>query len=385
MCILLGLLFISGIFQLLAYKPEPGLAYFSVQQMYAGSFSGWMRNIHYWSGNLLVIVASMHLCRVYLTGAISGARTGNWYIGLLLFTLVLAANFSGYLLPWDQLAYWAATIFLNMIAYIPFAGEYIVRTIQGGGDIGAPTLALFHTVHTGILPVITIILIVLHFWQIRKNNGLIKRATAQDRAMIPVAPHLLSREIGLGAFVAAAVVLFAALVDAPLAEIANPGTTPNPAKAAWFFLGFQEMLMHLHPMAAIFVLPILILALMVSLPLVKTAQLQEGLWFGGNSGMKTFIWACLCSVIITFAVIFADELVLKSDSAPADLVTRGLIPVGVIAGFYLIAGIILRKVLKLSGAQTVLAGVGFTITAIICLTFSGIWLRGEGMRLILLG
>lgn len=130
---LLGVLFFTGLLQLMMYSPGVDSAYRSVQQMYTHiPLGGWVRNIHFWAGNLLVIVACLHLLRVLLTGAIGAGRQLTWVIGLFLLLLVLLANFSGYLLPWDQLAYWAVTIFTGMLSYFPFVGSWLMQLLRGG-------------------------------------------------------------------------------------------------------------------------------------------------------------------------------------------------------------------------------------------------------------
>lgn len=384
---LLLLLFISGILQLLSYTPDTAAAYDSVKAMYKdGSFSGWIRNIHYWSGNLLVIVAVLHCCRVFLTGAIAYKRGKNWCIGLLLLGLVLFANFSGYLLPWDQLAFWAVTIFTGMLGYFPIIGEGIVQLLRGGSEIGQPTLSLFYNLHTGVLPFFFVVLLFYHFWLVRKAGGLIQKKRPQDTpaVLVPTLPNLLAREAAVGLTLTASLLLFSALVDAPLDEAANPAMSPNPAKAAWFFLGFQEMLMHLHPTYAIFVLPLFIIAALLIIPFWQGAITTPGYWFGGERGGKIATWACLTSIIATFAIVFIDENLRKAGIEPtaADVLSRGVVPVASFLGFYCSAYFVMTRLLRISSAQTIMAGFVFSFSAIISLTVIGIWLRGPGMKLL---
>jgi quinol-cytochrome oxidoreductase complex cytochrome b subunit len=383
---LIFLLFLTGIFQLLAYIPDAKEAYSSVQGMYEpGTFSGWTRNIHYWSGNLLVIVAFLHCCRVFLTGAISDSRRRNWFVGLILLGLVFFANFSGYLLPWDQLAFWAVTIFTSMIGYIPFIGEAAVELLRGGSEIGPSTLSNFYSIHTGILPFCLAIIIIYHFWLVRKAGGLVQQGNLKSThsASVPVIPNLIVRETAVGFTLVATIMLFAALVDAPLDEAANPGMSPNPAKAAWFFLGLQELLMHLHPTFAICVLPLLVLICLVFLPYWRNGILPEGQWFGGRRGVKLAFWTCLCSVAITFGAIILDEKVKNaSESVATDGITRGVLPIVGLVLLYCTGYLIFTRRFKFTQAETVMAGFVFSITTMICLTIIGIWFRGPGMQLI---
>jgi len=384
---LLLLLFITGILQILSYNSDASDAYISVTQMYEnGSFGGWTRNIHYWSGNLLVIVALLHCCRVFLTGAATGKRGLNWLVGLVLLGLVLFANFTGYLLPWDQLAFWAVTIFTGMLEYIPLIGENIVHLLRGGDEISPVTLTIFYAIHTGILPFCFVIFVFYHFWLIRKSGGLVRRHenSGTKPLFVTSAPNLVVREAAVGFILIASILLFAALVDAPLDEIANPSMSPNPAKAAWFFLGFQELLMHFHPAYAILVLPAILFVCMVLLPFWQSAALPQGYWFGGGSGKKLALWSCLAGAVITFGAVLFDESIKTAGGTTAtDSVTRGLLPLGILLLFFAVCYVLLTAKLKFTKAQAVMAGFLFSLTSLSCLTIVAVWLRGAGMKLIL--
>jgi quinol-cytochrome oxidoreductase complex cytochrome b subunit len=385
---LLLLLFITGVLQILSYDSDATGAYNSINIMYENaSLSGWTRNIHYWSGNLLVIIALLHCCRVFLTGAIAGGRRNmNWFIGLLLLGLVLFSNFTGYLLPWDQLAFWAVTIFTSMLGYIPIIGESVVHLLRGGPEIGPTTLANFYAIHTGILPFCFVVVVFYHFWLVRKSGGLVRREGGQKTApqFVSAVPDLIVREAAVGFILIALVLLFAAVVDAPLAEMANPAMSPNPAKAAWYFLGFQELLMHLHPIYAILVLPSLLFLCILLLPFWREASLPPGLWFGGRRGRRLALWSCLTGSVTTFAAVLFDEAVKTAGTATAtDSITRGLLPTIVIFIIYASGYFILTAALRFTKAQTVMAGFIVTLTSVCCLTFIAIWLRGPGMKLML--
>jgi len=143
--VLFSLLVATGMLLIFVYEPSPDAAYRSILRLRDDVFFGKLvRNIHYWSANLLVVVALLHLLRVYLTGAYHGARRFNWVLGLALLFCVLASNFTGYLLPWNQLSYWAITIVTGMIGYVPFVGETLQNAVRGGREIGASTLVDFY-------------------------------------------------------------------------------------------------------------------------------------------------------------------------------------------------------------------------------------------------
>ena len=176
---LVCLLIVTGIIQLLTYEPSVRGAYASVHEMYRqGGFGGWIRNIHHWSANLLVIVVVLHLLRVYFTGAIGPGRRLNWIIGLIILMLVLSANFSGYLLPWDQLAFWAVTICTSMMTYFPGIGLWLMELFRGGPDVGPNTLANFYGLHIACIPGALLLLLCWHFWLVRKSGGLVQVSKA---------------------------------------------------------------------------------------------------------------------------------------------------------------------------------------------------------------
>lgn len=375
----------SGLLQLLQYSPNPDGAYLSIERMYApGVLGGFIRNIHYWAGNLLVIVTVLHFLRVLFTGALAGKRRLNWIIGIFIFVLVLFANFTGYLLPWDQLAYWAVTIFTNMMESIPVVGDWLSHTLRGGREVGPATLSNFFALHIGVLPSLLVLLLVCHFWLIRKAGGLV---VAKDRSLdkVPVNPNLLIKEIATGLIVLAVLAIFSALIDAPLSGPANPGESPNPAKAAWYFMGLQEMLLHLHPSFAIFIVPFLMLGGLLVIPFFKEAVLPEGIWFGGNKGARMAALVGLIGIILTIAAVCADDILLRSQSLAGTrnlFIFRGVLPV-----FTVFLGMVglytgLKKLAGYTRAECLMAVVIAHLAIISGLSIIGIWFRGAGMKLV---
>ena len=262
--ILLQLL--SGLLLNFAYQPAPVQAYLSVQQINNELFLGKLiRNLHHWTGHFLVLVVCLHLLRVFFSGAYFSPRRMSWYSGLFLLFLVLLANFTGYLLPWDQLAFWAVTIATSMLAYIPLAGETLQGLILGGGEVSGATLGIFHSFHTTLLPFAFLLGMAYHFWRIRKGGG-VKIDTAEKGEMLPLVPELLVRELAFAAAVSCFLLLFAMCFDAPLAAMANPGLTPEMVKAPWYFLWLQELLLHMPPVLALCVLPLAFALFLLLLP-----------------------------------------------------------------------------------------------------------------------
>lgn len=383
--ILLCVMFVSGLLQLLSYVPQPDSAYSSIEQLYnVGEVGGFVRNVHFWGGNLLVIITFMHLLRVFFTGALDQKRRINWLVGLCLFILLLFANFTGYLLPWDQLAYWAVTIFTNMLSYVPLVGESLALTFRGGNEVGASTLHIFFAMHVGLIPLSILSLLILHFWQVRKAGGLIRRTEGREERVL-VVPHLLVREIATACVVLAILFTFAAIVDAPLAEPANPGLSPNPAKAAWYFMGLQELLLHLHPTVAICLIPTLMLVALGAIPFIKGSVLPGGFWFGGPRGRRLAVVVFLLAGCMTFVVIALDEQLLHGAETlqAADLwLNRGVLPLGFLFLLQVSLYLGLKRRIKYSRAEAVMAIFVTNIAIIIAMTVIGIWFRGGGMILV---
>ncbi len=388
---LVFLLFATGILQLLTYEPSIDGAYESVRAMYSQvPFGGWIRNIHHWSANLLVIVVSLHLLRVFLTGAIGPGRRLNWIIGLVLFDLVLFANFSGYLLPWDQLAYWAVTICTSMMAYLPGIGPWLSEIFRGGTVVGQSTLANFYGLHIAGIPGAFVLLMVWHFWLVRRSGGLVRLQRDEGPAeRVPTVPNLIVREAAVGLSLIAVVLIVSIFWNAPLQELANPGMSPNPAKAPWYFLGFQELLLHMHPVFAICVVPVIISGLLLFLPFWPGAVLPGGEWFGGGKRGKILaIWTYVAGSLFTVLLVILDEKLLRSvgsKTGTADVFTRGYFPLicftaGSVAGYLLLV-----RQYRFSRGEAVMAGMVLGWAVLVALTVIGIWFRGPGMQLIWFG
>lgn len=385
--VLVGLLFLTGILQLLVYQPSTDKAYTSILTLTREvPFGQWVRNIHYWSANLLVVIAVLHLLRVVLTGAFGPGRRLNWVIGLFLLLLLLSSNFTGYLLPWDQLAYWAVTICTSMLGYIPLCGLWLQELFRGGAEIGPATLANFFVLHVAFIPGTLFVLLLWHFWLVRRAGGLVQTGQEQAASVerVPTVPNLIVREAAVGLALVAFIMVLAIVWNAPLLEQANPGMSPNPAKAPWYFLGFQELLLHLHPVFAVFVWPLLGACALLCVPFGCETALPTGVWFGSERGRKLTAWTAVFGSLVTLTILLLDNLLLHSGEAVvvSTLFTRGFLPTALLivlfTGFYFL----LVKKLKYTRAEAVMAGIILVLTALIVCTVIGVWFRGPEMTLV---
>jgi quinol-cytochrome oxidoreductase complex cytochrome b subunit len=388
--VLFLLLAATGILLMFVYEPSPEGAYGSIQMLQNRVMFGQMvRNIHHWSANFLILVAFLHLLRVYFTGGYHGPRQFNWVIGLALLFCVVVANFTGYLHPWDQLSYWAITICVGMIGYVPFAGEWLQNTIRGGSEIGQATLINFYTLHTTVIPVAFILLMAWHFWRVRKARGVVvPRSAGEERDVRPETilslPNLLVREVAVALLLVAFVMVFSLGFDAPLGEAANPGMSPNPAKAPWYFLGIQELLLHFHPLFAVVVIPVLGAVAIILLPYLRYHEDTEGVWFMSRRGRRLSVIAALTAIVVTPLLVLLDEYWLDLPGWLPALppgVSNGLLPTALIlvalAAFH--AGLARR--LSASRDEAIQAAFVLLTVAFVVLTMTGVWFRGPGMAL----
>ena len=162
---------ITGTLLAFYYKPTPEEAYASIQVIENQvQFGAAIRAIHHWAANGMIIMVVAHLLRVFITGAFKPPRELNWITGVLLFVITLGFGFTGYLLPWDQRAFWATTVGTEIGGGIPWIGDLILIFLRGAWNVTAITLSRFYAVHILVLPVVIIVLMGLHFIMIRKQG-----------------------------------------------------------------------------------------------------------------------------------------------------------------------------------------------------------------------
>ena len=326
----------TGIALMCYYRPYPPQAYQDMKDLQFVVFMGpFLRNMHRWAAHGMVICVFLHMCRVFYTGSYKKPRQFNWVIGVLLLLLTLGLSFTGYLLPWDQLAYWAITVGTNIGSYAPLVGGQVRELLLGGHTVGEAALLRFYVLHVAVLPSLMILLTIVHFWRVRKDGGLSRPiwklnsekdrdtghhrragrscASASGRASKDKTYGLMEVVTGKPifetvtaeeeedtvfsypyAFFREAVVLMATVttimamslfLNAPLEELANPAKTPNPAKAPWYFLGLQEMVSHSALLGGV-VAPALMVLALLAIPYLDrnpSRRPAERKWSSGSS------------------------------------------------------------------------------------------------------
>jgi len=351
---------VTGVLLMFYYKPTPELAYQSIKDIHFVVPTGRLiRNIHRWAANVMVVAVILHMARAFYTSAYRRPREYNWLIGILLLVVTLGLSFTGYLLPWDQLAYWAITIGAN-IAQSPrevtdalgittyFDPGGLQRLLLLGSDIVGPeALIRFYLLHVMILPLGLAALVAVHFWRIRKDGGMVRPADVDARLAqepapdtypvfteapartyqlaaivrgkteavnrgpentVPSMPHLFYAELGVLMLTLLVCVALSLVSDAPLKELANPNVPENPAKAPWYFLGLQEMVSFSAFMGGMGI-PVIVLLGLALIPYLDRESDGTGEWFGGPGGWllvrrSAFIGLAAPILIETFAIRF---------------------------------------------------------------------------------
>ena len=289
---------VTGVLLMFYYVPDSRRAYDDMKDLeFVVPFGLFLRNLHRWAAHAMVIAVWLHMLRVFLTGSYKKPRQFNWVMGVVLLVSTLLLSFSGYLLPWDQIAFWAITVGTNMATATPVLGaegpfslvsyENDLRfLILGGSSVGQSALLRFYVLHCLALPLFAAVLMGVHFWRVRKDRFSIpvhslreeKEAASGEVEKADVWPHLVSREFLAMLVTLAILVAWSLVVDAPLEELANPNNTPNPAKAPWYFLGLQEMLVYFDPWIAGVVLPGMIIVGLAMIPYLDPNPHGVGLY-----------------------------------------------------------------------------------------------------------
>lgn len=327
-------LVVTGILLAFYYVPSTKLAYRSIKDIdTVVSYGRILRNMHRWAAHGMVIAVVLHLCRVFYTNAYSKPREFNWVVGVGLFLLTLGLSFTGYLLPWDQLAFWAITVGTNMASYAPLVGEKSRYFLLGGNVVGQGALIRFYVLHCFVLPAGIIAGLAIHFWRIRKDGGIsgpdpelegasesvsafpertyglmeIAEGTEFTAERVPentafTWTHLIPKEVLATAIVLIGLNVLSVFYNAPLEELANPTITPNPAKAPWYFLGLQE-LVHYSAFLGGVLLPALLVVALVILPYVDTQGKGVGVWFSPHRRKQVAIFTTLALAMFVLIMI----------------------------------------------------------------------------------
>ena len=197
--VLFLVLWVSGLYLMFFYRPVVPDAYFSMHSLSTSvAFGQFVRNIHRWSAHLMVLAVFVHLMRVFYAGAYKYPRQFNWLVGVGLLVLTLGLSFTGYLLPWDQLSFWAITVGTNIAGYVPILGDHARQILLGGPEVGGATLLRFYVLHIYLLPSLVVLLLCVHIWRVRKDGFAVADREPEVSAEHP-APGAAHEEVKLDA------------------------------------------------------------------------------------------------------------------------------------------------------------------------------------------
>ena len=342
------ILTVSGILLMFYYVPSTTQAYDPMLDLRGTvAFGIFLRNMHRWAAHGMVAVVFLHMCRVFFTGSYKPPREFNWVLGVLLLLVTLFFSFTGYLLPWDQLAFWAITVGTSIAGYAPLVGKQMRFLLLGDVTVGQEALLRFYVLHVAVLPVVLSGLVALHFWRIRKDGGLsrppeedlfplppvpVPQSLGAAAATIPALPgkrqygiqglvrgpitkvgnvpdrsvfswpNLAQAELLVFLITVAGVLLFSFFFNAPLEEPVNVMHPPNPAKAPWYFLGLQEMVSYSAFWGGVGIPGIEVLILLL-VPYIDRKQAGVGRWFAHERLLANTLFATFAVLNVALIVI----------------------------------------------------------------------------------
>ena len=275
--ILLTLQLLTGVLLMVYYKPSGSEAYQSIEHIVYEVPAGWLvRSLHGWGSHLIVVLACLHMLRVFAYGGYKRPRELTWVAGVLLLGVLLGFGFTGYLLPWDQVSYWGTVVATEAPASIPVLGPYIRDFMIGGSEVADPTLGRFYVLHVILLPLVLLGLMGLHLFLIRYQGiSSLGRTDASEPTAAELAekggkpffPHHALKDFVTMYLVVGLLFSLAMLWPPELGDPADPLSTPLGIKPEWYFLPAYQLLKYV-PEAIGVQVPPLFLLLLILLPLI---------------------------------------------------------------------------------------------------------------------
>jgi ubiquinol-cytochrome c reductase cytochrome b subunit len=286
------------------YAPTPGDAYNSLRYILTEVTAGrLMRGLHHWGASMMIVIVVLHMAQVFLYGAYKKPREATWMVGVVLLLLTLAYGLTGYLLPWDNRAYWGTVVSTQIAAKTPLIGPYLSRLLGGEGDVGVVTFARFYGLHVLLLPPATTLLIALHIYLVRKH-GVAPAPGDEVRPLRKFFPEQAVRDT-VAIFIAF-VILFvlAVVVRVPLEQLADPTDINYIPRPEWYFLFlFQSLKLFEGPLEMIgaVVLPGLAVLALILIPFFDRGQVRkvtERTLAAGILALAAIGWAGLTATAI---------------------------------------------------------------------------------------
>ena len=309
---LLGLQLATGVVLTMYYVPSPEHAYDSVRYITERLALGRIvRGLHYFGASFIVIAAVIHMLRVVLFASYRKPREVTWMTGVVLLLIILGFALTGYLLPWDQKAYWATTITINIARSAPIAGEHIAALMRGGAELGALTLLRWYTAHVFLLPAALVGFILAHLYLMRRHgiSGPLTGVNGPEKPFYPY--HALKDTVAMAA-VFALLLTFALSARIPLDAVADPSDATYVPRPEWYFLSLFQLLKYFpgpfEPIATI-VIPGIVVGALLLLPFLDRRQDRHPF----RRPLVTWVFA-----IVGAAIVLLTYLGFKDSPAHAD-------------------------------------------------------------------
>jgi ubiquinol-cytochrome c reductase cytochrome b subunit len=250
---------VTGILLMIYYRPTTNTAFESVRFIMTKAHFGWLiRGLHAWGATLMVLCVLVHMARTFFMGAYKKPRELTWVLGVFIFGCTVTFGFTGYLLPWNQLSYWATTVGTEITGAIPWAGNYIKYVLRGGEGVSGETLARFYVLHVVILPWVLTMLIATHLFLMRVQGLATMERVGEEKPLepgkaIPFFPHHVLKEGVFFCLLVGALITLVVLWPVELGEKADPFVTPEGIKPEWYFLSTYQLLKYFPKLFGIFV------------------------------------------------------------------------------------------------------------------------------------
>ena len=296
---LLGVQLVTGVVLSMYYVPSTETAYDSIRFIMTQlTFGRVLRGLHFFGASFIVVAAVVHMLRVVIFGSYKRPREVTWITGVVLLLIILGFALSGYLLPWDQRAYWATTVTINIARSTPLVGEQIAGIMRGGANLGALTLLRWYSAHVFLLPAALIVFTVSHIYLMRRH-GISGPITPVEGEADPFYPAHALKDTIVIAVVFAALLVFAVAVRAPLDAIADPSDATYVPRPEWYFLSLFQMLKYFpgkfEPVATM-VIPGLVVAALFLLPFIDRRD-------GRHPSRRLGVLTIFCGGLIGVAVL----------------------------------------------------------------------------------
>jgi ubiquinol-cytochrome c reductase cytochrome b subunit len=324
---------VTGSLLALYYAPTPDHAYESVQYIqHEIPFGSFIRGLHHWGASAMVMMIGLHMLQVFLYGAYKAPRELMWIFGIFLLMVTLSFGFTGYLLPWDQKAYWATQVGINLVGTVPWIGSAAARILRGGADLGAMTLSRFFAVHTLYLPWLIVILIASHLFTLRRVGPAgpwdVEKGKKSSEPFYPRQVYMDAVAMGV-LFVGLS--MLAANFPAHLADRANPTDTTFRPLPEWYFLFYYQFLKYFEgtwEVVATFIIPIIFFGILFAVPFLgrhrERAPVRRPIAMGAGILLLIFIFSMIgLSVKETASLPVTDPAVVRGKGTFAKMACTG--------------------------------------------------------------